>query len=555
MQKGGPKPMSPRRRQREFLEIASAFLDKGLKHDEAKEYPSAVTCYQRGIEVLQEGLAQTYAPDALPSVENVNTVMKRHLVNFSDRLATLQVLAREPPKPPKPPPRTESAGTLSKLFRVLWVVISCLICGIGKWICRLFQRRRMTKPKTPTAPPAPPPPPPPADEQLSRLQFSFRSASTNADDVKTAVPKAVEDRPSRAKPAPKAMPTASPATRVKATTPAMHGPVSKAAGKKEAAGPRPRQANSPDSAVLPLVKRLEKAGVDPKLLDQVLSSIIPREDVRVRWEDVTGLEDAKQALYEAAILPLQRPDLFTGLRAPARGILLFGPPGTGKTYLAKACAHTVHATFFSLSASTLTSKYVGEGEKLVKAVFMAAHELQPSIVFVDEIDSLLTARSDSENESSRRLKTEFMVQMEGLSGGGEAKNVLILGATNRPYELDEAVLRRFPKRLFIPLPDTPSREKLFLSLVGQEFSLSPADIRQLAKATDGYSNSDITHVCREASMVPIRELGAAAASIPLDKVRRATKADFLTALKSVRPSASEAQLKALQNWSTKYGSG
>jgi len=521
--------MSPRRRQREFLEIASAFLDKGLKHDEAKEYPSAVTCYQRGIEVLQEGLAQTYAPDALPSVENVNTVMKRHLVNFSDRLATLQVLAREPPKPPKPPPRTESAGTLSKLFR--------------------------TKPKTPTAPPAPPPPPPPADEQLSRLQFSFRSASPNADDVKTAVPKAVEDRPSRAKPASKAMRTASPATRVKATTPAMHGPVSKAAGKKEAAGPRPRQANSPDSAVLPLVKRLEKAGVDPKLLDQVLSSIIPREDVRVRWEDVTGLEDAKQALYEAAILPLQRPDLFTGLRAPARGILLFGPPGTGKTYLAKACAHTVHATFFSLSASTLTSKYVGEGEKLVKAVFMAAHELQPSIVFVDEIDSLLTARSDSENESSRRLKTEFMVQMEGLSGGGEAKNVLILGATNRPYELDEAVLRRFPKRLFIPLPDTPSREKLFLSLVGQEFSLSPADIRQLAKATDGYSNSDITHVCREASMVPIRELGAAAASIPLDKVRRATKADFLTALKSVRPSASEAQLKALQNWSTKYGSG
>ena len=180
--------------------------------------------------------------------------------------------------------------------------------------------------------------------------------------------------------------------------------------------------------------------------------------------------------------------------------------------------------------------------------------MQPAIIFLDEIDSLLTARSETENEASRRLKTEFMVQMEGLSAGGGAGHVLCLGATNRPFELDDAILRRFPKRLLLPLPDLPTRERLFVNLVHAECTLSDADYRALATATEGYSSSDITNVCREALMMPIRELGPAAASVAAGGLRSVKHADFLNALKTVRPSASRDHLEKLKAWNASYGS-
>lgn len=155
---------------------------------------------------------------------------------------------------------------------------------------------------------------------------------------------------------------------------------------------------------------------------------------------MAGLEFAKNSLKEAIILPTKFPDIFVGIRQPWRGILLYGPPGTGKTFLAKACATQANSTFFSISSSDLISKYVGESEKMIKALFEMAREKQPSIIFVDEIDSLAGARSEGENESSRRVKTEFMVQMQGV-GNSNSTGVLVLGATNLPWALDSAIRR------------------------------------------------------------------------------------------------------------------
>lgn len=157
---------------------------------------------------------------------------------------------------------------------------------------------------------------------------------------------------------------------------------------------------------------------------------------------MAGLEFAKNSLKEAIILPTKFPDIFVGIRQPWKGILLYGPPGTGKTYLAKACATQANSTFFSISSSDLISKYVGESEKMIKALFEMARAKQPSIIFVDEIDSLAGARSEGENEASRRVKTEFMVQMQGV-GNANSNGVLVLGATNLPWALDSAIRRYF----------------------------------------------------------------------------------------------------------------
>ncbi|KAL2649329.1 hypothetical protein R1flu_017457 [Riccia fluitans] len=299
---------------------------------------------------------------------------------------------------------------------------------------------------------------------------------------------------------------------------------------------------------------LNLKGVDPKLVEAIENEVVDRTPA-VKWTDIAGLAKAKLALMEMVILPSIRKDLFQGLRKPARGLLLFGPPGNGKTMLAKAVASESAATFFSISASSLTSKWVGEAEKLVKTLFAVAAARQPSVIFMDEIDSIMSTRSASEHEASRRLKTEFLVQFDGVISN-ENDQVIVMAATNRPEELDDALRRRLVKRIYIPLPDADGRRALLQNLLKGHtaFPMDGPELEKLVKDTDGYSGSDLHALCQEAAMMPLRELGSRVSTIRPDQVRSLTHTDFKEALKAIRPSVSKEQLTQYEQFNSMYGS-
>jgi spastin len=221
--------------------------------------------------------------------------------------------------------------------------------------------------------------------------------------------------------------------------------------------------------------------------------------------------------------------------------------------LAKAVATESKAKFFCISASTLTSKYHGDGEKLVKALFAMARELSPSIIFIDEIDSILTERSESEHEASRRLKTEFLLQFDGIASNSDER-ILLLAATNRPQELDQAALRRLVKRIYIPLPEFEARLSLVKYLLNScSHSLSSSDLQSLARRTDGYSSSDLTALTREASMGPIRSLGDKLMTTSSDRIRPVQIQDFVEAMKIIRPSVSPDYVSQMESWNKEKG--
>ncbi|KAJ8309166.1 hypothetical protein KUTeg_014040 [Tegillarca granosa] len=269
---------------------------------------------------------------------------------------------------------------------------------------------------------------------------------------------------------------------------------------------------------------------------------------------LAGQHTAKQALHEIVILPSLRPELFTGLRAPARGLLLFGPPGNGKTMLAKAVANESNATFFNISASSLTSKWVGEGEKLVRTMFALARELQPSVVFMDEVDSLLCERREGENDASRRLKTEFLVQFDGVSGSSDDR-ILIMGATNRPQELDDAVLRRFSKRVYVTMPDHATRRAMLSHLLTKHGNpLTSRELDTLASSSSGYSGSDLNALAKDAALGPIRELSASEVkTVDANKVRDIKMQDFMESFKRIRKSVPLETLDRYEQWNREYG--
>lgn len=321
-----------------------------------------------------------------------------------------------------------------------------------------------------------------------------------------------------------------------------------------------------EAKIQQLMKNLPK-GVDEGAAKQIFNEIVVQGD-EVHWDDVAGLDIAKKALKEAVVYPFLRPDLFMGLREPARGMLLFGPPGTGKTMLARAVATESRSTFFSISASSLTSKYLGESEKLVRALFQLAKALAPSIIFVDEIDSLLSSRSGSgEHESTRRIKTEFLIQWSDLQRAaagreqserekekGDASRVLVLAATNLPWAIDEAARRRFVRRQYIPLPEDETRATQLRTLLGhQKHSLDEDDIQRLVELTDGFSGSDITALAKDAAMGPLRSLGEALLHMSMDEIRPIQFVDFEASLINIRPSVSKQGLKEFEDWAKEFG--
>nr|XP_021530100.1 spastin isoform X1 [Aotus nancymaae] len=341
--------------------------------------------------------------------------------------------------------------------------------------------------------------------------------------------------------------------------------LSMVSGVKQGSGPAPatykgtpktNRINKPSTPTTTARKKKDLKNfrnVDSNLANLIMNEIVDN-GTAVKFDDIAGQDLAKQALQEIVILPSLRPELFTGLRAPARGLLLFGPPGNGKTMLAKAVAAESNATFFNISAASLTSKYVGEGEKLVRALFAVARELQPSIIFIDEVDSLLCERREGEHDASRRLKTEFLIEFDGVQSAGDDR-VLVMGATNRPQELDEAVLRRFIKRVYVSLPNEETRLLLLKNLLCKQGSpLTQKELAQLARMTDGYSGSDLTALAKDAALGPIRELKPEQVkNMSASEMRNIRLSDFTESLKKIKRSVSPQTLEAYIRWNKDFG--
>lgn len=310
------------------------------------------------------------------------------------------------------------------------------------------------------------------------------------------------------------------------------------------------------------------------------------ERPETRLCDIAGNDTAKQAIEEAILLPMRAPYLFKGKVKPWSGILLFGPPGTGKSYLAEAIAGEMKdVTYFSLTSSKIVSKYVGESEKNVATIFEQARQRAPSVVFIDEIDSMCRQRgAASENESSRRIKTEFLTQLQGV--GNNNDGIIFIGATNKPEELDDAMIRRFECRVYVPLPDAETRRVLMAKGFGPELcaSLTEKEWNTLVNDTDGMSGADIGQtLCKEVNYYGIRfmneaetfivdkhdnhwvpchpsEIGAIKTTLSTllakqCKIKCAPVGfkDIMECVKSISPSVDPKIIKAYETWNKRYG--
>ncbi|MHA1652435.1 MAG: AAA family ATPase [Candidatus Thorarchaeota archaeon] len=317
------------------------------------------------------------------------------------------------------------------------------------------------------------------------------------------------------------------------------------------AGMRPAPIPSEEATEAAEEPPAEEVDEETQRLNEMMLDTVITERPDVRLTDVAGLEEAKQAIQDAIITPMKHPELFRGrVRQPWRGILFYGPAGCGKTLIAKAVAAEIDATFFNVSAANIVSKWLGESEKLVHTLFEIARKNQPAIIFIDEIDSIGTARSGDDVGGERRMKTQLLTELQGLASRSDER-VTVIGATNLPWQLDFALRSRFEKRILVPLPDREARKRIF-EIHMEDVEVSPSvDFDELAALTAGYSGRDISIVCREAAMEPIRDLqrdGRMDQEGEILDVRPVERGDFLRAIDSIKPTTSPEDIRRYVEW-------
>lgn len=303
-------------------------------------------------------------------------------------------------------------------------------------------------------------------------------------------------------------------------------------------------------------KALVKGTPEPEMQEEIISTLIVSQKPEVSWDDIGGLDDAKKDIREAIILPFVKAKP-TYIKAP-RTILLYGPPGSGKTLLAKASSNTLSATFFEARMPTLLSKYFGESQKLINALFEKAKKTQPSLIFIDELDSVAMSRDSNIDESTRRVLAQLLTEIEGFNTSKDER-VLIMGATNKPWDLDDAVVSRFQKRIYVPLPDDRARRAILqIHLEGAD--ISEINMSSLVERTGGFSGRDLASLCRQVITNMVREQNPSIERLTVKeleayslKYRSLQVKDFDSAFEKIKPTTHPKDIEKYEGWRKEFG--